>query len=37
MQVGGTKDGTLTYIRDDNAGTYSLTGTYGGQDINLSQ
>jgi len=37
MQVAGAQAGNLTYTRDDNAGTYSLAGTYGGQDINLSQ
>jgi len=37
MQVTGTQSGNLTYVRDDNAGTYSLKGTYGGQDIDLSQ
>ena len=37
MQVTGTQSGNLTYVRDDNAGTYSLKGAYGGQDIDLSQ
>jgi hypothetical protein len=37
MQVTGTQEGTLTYTRKDNEGTYSLTGTYGGQDIDLNQ
>ncbi|MBI5298136.1 MAG: alpha/beta fold hydrolase [Chloroflexi bacterium] len=37
MQVTGAQDGNLTYTRKDNEGTYSLIGTYGGQDINLNQ
>lgn len=37
MQVTGAQQGNLTYTRNDNDGTYTLTGTYGGQEINLSK
>jgi hypothetical protein len=37
VAVGGIADGTLSYIRDDNQGTYSLTGEYGGEPVDLSQ
>ena len=37
VQVSGAKDGTLTYTHNVSEDTYTLTGTYGGQDINLSQ
>jgi pimeloyl-ACP methyl ester carboxylesterase len=37
VTVSGLAEGTLSYVRDDNEGTYSLTGTYDGQPIDLSE
>ncbi|NPV57147.1 MAG: hypothetical protein HPY76_10820, partial [Anaerolineae bacterium] len=33
--VNGLKDGVLKFVRDDSAGTYSLTGEYGGETVNM--
>jgi len=36
-EVSGDKSGTLTYTRDANAGSISVTGEYGGEAIDLKQ
>ena len=37
VTVSGLKIGTLNYIRDDNLGTYSLTGEYNGEAVNITE
>ncbi len=37
VQVSGDKSGSLTYVHDDNTGTASVTGEYGGQAVDLKQ
>lgn len=37
VQVSGNKSGTLTYTRNDNDGSLSVSGEYGGQTIDLKQ
>jgi len=34
-EVSGDKSGTLTYVRDNNSGSISVTGEYGGETIDL--
>jgi hypothetical protein len=36
-EVGGLGSGTLSYVRDDNEGTYSLTGEFNGEEVDLAQ
>ena len=36
-EVSGTKSGTLTYTHDYSNGTVSVTGEYGGENIDLSE
>ncbi|HVN15420.1 MAG TPA: hypothetical protein VMT73_06740, partial [Anaerolineales bacterium] len=36
-QVSGVKKGTLTYTRDDNDGSASVSGEYGGEQIDLKK
>lgn len=35
VTVSGDGNGTLSYLRDDNLGTYTLTGEYNGQPVDL--
>lgn len=37
VEVSGAGTGTLSYTRDDNEGTYDLTGTYNGEPVALKQ
>ncbi len=37
VEVSGLASGTLVYTRDDSAGTYTVTGEYAGQPVDLSQ
>lgn len=37
VQVSGDKNGSLTYVRDDNEGTLSVTGEYAGETVDLKQ
>lgn len=37
VTVNGIGNGTLTYLRDDNQGTYALTGEFNGEQINLAR
>jgi hypothetical protein len=37
VDVGGLGTGTLSYVRDDNEGTYTLTGEFNGEEVDLSQ
>jgi pimeloyl-ACP methyl ester carboxylesterase len=37
VTVGGLGSSTLTYVRDDNLGAYTLTGDYNGEAIDMSQ
>ena len=36
VTISGAKTGTLTYVRDDNEGTSSLTGEFDGQSVDLA-
>jgi hypothetical protein len=37
VTVSGIGDGVLGYVRDDNQSTYTLTGDFNGEPINLSE